>query len=89
MVVTGYASCFCNVNGKKVYIIKKRPVPDKKDMMKAAGFGAGGMVGTMTIGIIIYAIVNRKKRKPSERKPMSRPRRPSGSRVHPRHNFER
>lgn len=80
MVKTGYASCFCMVKGKKMYIIKKRPVPEKTNMMKAAGFGAGGMVGTLTIGVIIYAIVNA-KRQPVSIKPMSRPKRIS--RVRP------
>ncbi|XP_060551360.1 uncharacterized protein LOC132712939 [Ruditapes philippinarum] len=80
MVKTGYASCFCMVKGKKMYIIKKRPVPEKTNMMKAAGFGAGGMVGTLTIGVIIYAIVNA-KRQPVSMKPTSRPKRIS--RVRP------
>lgn len=87
MVKTGYASCFCMVKGKKVQIIKKRPVAQTKNMIRSAGFGAGGMAGTIVICLIIYSIVN-KLRQPRESSiskppPMSKPPRISGSRVHP------
>lgn len=39
-------------------IIKKKPVLDDKAIVKAAGFGAGGMVGTLVIGIIVYATIS-------------------------------
>ncbi|XP_053374828.1 uncharacterized protein LOC123563934 isoform X3 [Mercenaria mercenaria] len=81
MVATGYASCFCMVKGKKVYVIKKRPVAEKKNMFKAAGFGAGGMVGTLAVGMIVYAVVNAIRKPRSRNKPTPRPKR--SSRVHP------
>ncbi|XP_053374815.1 uncharacterized protein LOC128547113 [Mercenaria mercenaria] len=90
MVTKGYASCFCIVNSKKVQIIKKRPVVQKGKLFKAAGFGAGGMAGTMVLGVAVYALVN-KLRQPTEKKkpPTPRPLTPSAgsarqkSRVHP------
>ncbi|KAL4237883.1 hypothetical protein ACF0H5_002593 [Mactra antiquata] len=77
MVVTGYASCSCIVNGKSVDIIKKKPVPENKSIVKAAGFGAGGMASTLVIGIVIYVLVN-KFRKPAK-KPSSMGKRRMGS----------
>lgn len=92
MVKTGYASCFCMVEGRRVQIIKKRPVAQTKNLIKSAGFGAGGMGGTMVIGLIIYSIVN-KLRQPRESviskpPPMSKPPPISRSRVHPQQKQE-
>ncbi|XP_060582136.1 uncharacterized protein LOC132738608 isoform X2 [Ruditapes philippinarum] len=73
MVTKGYASCFCIVNNKKVQVIKKRPVAQKGKMFKAAGFGAGGVAGTMAVGVAVYMIVNkvRQPKKPPTTRPPS------------------
>ncbi|KAL4236939.1 hypothetical protein ACF0H5_005325 [Mactra antiquata] len=72
MVSTGNAKCSCVVNGKEVNIIKKKPVPTSKEIYIAAGFGAGGMIGTMVVGIIIYVVVTRLQgKKPTRNRPTS------------------
>ncbi|KAL4237886.1 Protocadherin Fat 4 [Mactra antiquata] len=87
MVDTGYASCSCVFNGKRLNIIKKRPVPKPEALYKAAGFGAGGMLGTIVIGVIIYAVVSKIKSSPkrsaitTKEKPRPSPR--MRQKVHP------
>lgn len=90
MVTKGYASCFCIVNSKKVQVIKKRPVVQKQKLFKAAGFGAGGMAGTMVVGVVAYAIVNKIRQPPTERKPPKpSPQSPrQKSRIHPHSSRE-
>lgn len=74
MVSSGYASCFCIVHGKKVHIIKKKPVVPKATMVKAAGFGAGGMAGSMVVGGVVYALVSKFRQPPKpEKRPISPP----------------
>lgn len=79
VVKQGYASCFCIVKGKKLHVVKKRPVAQKQNMFKMAGFGAGGMAGTMVIGTLAYALVNKIRKPARSRRPPS----PSQARVHP------
>lgn len=83
MVVTGFASCSCIMNGKMVDVVKKRPIAKEQKLYFAAGYGAGGMAGTMAIGVLIYVIIN-KLRQPQK---SFRPRSPS-ARVHPSLNIK-
>lgn len=51
----------------------------KEDMFKMAGFGAGGMVGTMAISMLAYAVVNKIRQPARSRRPPS----PIRAKVHP------
>ncbi|XP_052767832.1 fibropellin-1-like [Mya arenaria] len=63
-VKEGYVSCKCLVDDKEVDIIQKKPVPQPRHMVKAASFGAGGMAGTMVVGVIMYLIISRFRKPP-------------------------
>ena len=85
-VKLGQVSCYCIVNGKKKQIIRRRPVPTTSKLLKSAGIGAGGSIGTMAVVALVYIVISKiraAKKSALTGRPRPTPSPRSRAKVHP------
>lgn len=64
-VKTGYVTCECHVNNKKISIVKKKPQIPNNKLYITAGLGAGGMTGVMGLVTVLYIIIKKVTKSPA------------------------